>query len=558
MKGPTDALQQRGQRAWRSLLERLSPPKPRPPVNTQGALIVGSEAFRRVCAITETGSYLFVRDRANIAITEELEDLRKRFDLPPVKDRRAATVAEISHMNGLAAHSDGAPPTPGARRILQTIREAAAQKASDFKLIIRSDHAVLRLKLGAAEYTHGEQWQLSEAMEAIAFLYDRRDYGDGASAQQAGQHQPFSIGQERRIDLPQSVAAMRFQKAPHGDGHDFLVGRFIYTTGDRQAGRIEDLGLDDDVLDALAEERVSDNGLVIIGGSTGDGKSTTLVRQLERLYQERDGRVSIMTIEDPIEYPIEGDGIVQMPVEGGSVGEERKQSFTRVLKTFVRSAPDFGMVSEIRTADDCREIMQFVISGHKVFTTIHSFSANAVLFRLISLGVDPKELAEPGVINLILRQTLVPILCQDCARPAMGAERRIIADWTGDPTATPKLRSRAGCPTCLAGRDGETARTAWAGLSRKRATAEFIKLDDTYRGFVEARDARGAKEHWLRPVSEGGLGGITVEQRLQKLVARGEVDFEDITNRSLAAETADDRQSDSEAGASSGSREAAA
>lgn len=525
--------------AW--LKAVLSPPRPTPPLNEQGVYEVGSPAFRRVCAISERGIYRFVRDRHDRTIAEELQDLQKQFALPREQERRSATVAEISHLNGLSSPSDGAPPTAGARRILRMIAEAAAQKASDFKLTIRADHADLRLKLGAEEYTHGAQWDVSEAEEAIAFLFDRRDYGDGASAQQSGKHQAFSIGQERRIDLPPSVAAMRFQKAPHGDGHDFLVGRLIYTTADEDAGHMEDLGLDDDVLQALEEERVSKSGLVIIGGSTGSGKSTTLVRQLERLYQDRGGRISIMTIEDPIEYPIAGDGIIQMAVEGGSEGAARRAAFTRVLMTFVRSNPDVGMVSEIRSADDCREIMQFVVSGHKVLTTIHSNSANGVLFRLIRLGVDPKEVAEPGVISLVLRQELVPILCPHCAKPADGTAREIIADWCGLPEATPMLRNRDGCPDCLAGRDDETSRVAWAGLSRKRATAEFIKVDNTYRGFVEARDALGAEAYWLRPKAEGGLGGITVEQRLRRLVAAGQVDFEDVTHRSLDQEIAKTR-----------------
>ena len=132
-----------------------------------------------------------------------------------------------------------------------------------------------------------------------------------------------------------------------------------------------------------------------------------------------------------------------------------------------------------------------------------------------------------------MRQKLVPILCPSCARPAGEADRRAIEGWARIPDARPKVRNRRGCPECLAGRDGVTARKAWAGLSRKRATAEFIGLDDTYRRFVEDRDAHGAMGHWLKPASEGGLGGVTVQARLQRLVADGLADFEDVTRRRL-------------------------
>ena len=505
--------------------------KPSPPVAGNGMLIVGDAAFRRICAISQTGVYYFVPDRNDAELSAEVQRLQAAWDIPPCVERRAATLSGIAALNGAwADHAADGPPTPGALRMAEVIAEATRLRASDLKLIIRGTDAVLRMKLGSEEFTHGPAWQVREAEEALSWLFDERDKGDGASAEQSGQHQSFSVGHRQRIALPEGLVALRGQKAPHGDGHDFVVLRLI-TAGDATAaGRIEDLGLDEDVLEALARERHSDTGLVIIGGSTGDGKSTTLVRQLERLYQERKGRVSIMTVEDPIEYPIIGDGIVQMPVPGAAEGAARGAAFTRALRTFVRSNPDFGMVSEIRTGDDCRDIMQFVVSGHKVFTTVHSASAADVLFRLISLGVDSRELAQPGVVSLVMRQKLVPILCPDCARTATQAERAVISAWTGDDDGAPRIRNRDGCPTCLKGRDGATARKAWGGLARKRATAEVIVVDDAYRKCVEARDSFGARAHWLAPRAEGGLGGIEVTTRLKRLVAAGEADYEDITS----------------------------
>lgn len=511
-----------------------------PPISAGGYLMVGSEAFRQVCAIRSDGTYYFVPDRNDVTIAEELDLLGRQFLLPPVTDKRRASLADIARMQGRSGSvATGVPLTPGARRMQRVLAEAARLKAGDVKLIERSAHADLRIKIGHKEFKHGDEWPLSEAQEAIAWLYDGRDYGDGAAAQQAGKHQSFSVSKrEGRIALPEGVEGLRGQKGPQGgSGDDYLVLRLIYASDRENAGNLEMLGFEEDVLAALEAERASENGLVIIGGSTGDGKSTTLQYQMIRTYQERDGEISIMTIEDPIEYPIDGSGIIQMTVESAAEGADRGAAFTRVLRAFLRCNPNIGMVHEIRTADDAREILQFVISGHKVFTTIHSFSANAVLFRLISLGVDPKELAEPGVVNLVMRQRLVSTLCQDCALEPTPEQHRIIADWCQDETARPKLRNLAGCETCLKGRSGETTRAAWGGLAGKRATAEFIQLDDTYRRFVEARDPLGAREYWLKPRSEGGLGGITVEDRMRRLVARGEIDFEDASNITLPGRT---------------------
>ncbi len=511
-----------------------------PPTNGQGVLLVGSESFREACALTEDGVHHIVPEYNTPDLWLEMAELDSRWQLPDFRSYAPATLAEIAAMyrsDGLGQTVDSGM-TGGARRIMRVISEAAALRASDIKIYVRSSHADLRLKLGHAEHSHGSQWQVWEAVEAIAWLYDRRDFGDGASAQQLGRHQGFTIGAERRVPLPRSVAALRGQRGFHGDGRDFMVLRLIYREESGAAGRIEDLGFSEDVLKQLAVERTSDSGLAIIGGSTGDGKSTTLVRQLERLYEERDGQVSIVTIEDPVEYPASGEGILQIPVPASSTPAQRKAAFSETLRCFVRINPDVGMVSEIRTAEDAREILQFVISGHKIFTTVHSFSANAVLFRLISLGVDPKELSEPGVVNLVMRQRLVPVLCHGCARPAEGAERDLIAKWTGRAFGRPMVRSREGCSDCLDGRTSDSARAAWGGLSRKQAVAEYIRLDDRYRSFVEARDPRGAYAYWLTSASDGGMGGRTVDDRLHEMVARGEIDFEAVTHTQLPSQIA--------------------
>jgi len=303
-----------------------------------------------------------------------------------------------------------------------------------------------------------------------------------------------------------------------------------------------------DILDALAEERRSEAGLVILGGSTGDGKSTTLVRHLERLYEERDGQISIYTIEDPIEYPAIGDGVVQFAVVPGETPEERMANFSKMLMVFVRTNPDVGMVSEIRSANDVNEVLHFVTSGHKVYTTVHANSANGVLPRLVALGVRPEELAGPDVVNAVLRQKLVPALCPHCAEPLTGPAHRKVEDWLGadavfaaqDCGALTLLRRNGdGCDQCLApyakltGALSRTAKAAWAGYARRRATAELIRLDDTYRRLVKDRDQIGAMEYWKMPVSNGGMGGIPIETRLRRLVATGVTDYEHVTNAVL-------------------------
>ena len=521
-----------------------------PKLGKGGAYDIGSPEFRKACALLEDGRVCFVKAYHTAEIAVELAQLRARYDLPEETDRHPVTLAQMGALYGEEqAERVTAQPSSGQRRMQRVLSEAAALGASDIKLIEKGTHGLLRIKVGAGEFTHGAEWRLDEAVEGIKWIYDYRDGGSGQPTLVKGVPAQFSIGQARSLPgMPKGIAAFRGQIAWHANQQHFLNLRLLPEANAQSYGDLAGLGLEPDILEALAAERRSDTGLVILGGSTGDGKSTTLVRHLERLHEERDGRISIYTIEDPIEYPAIGDGVVQFAVVPGETPEERKANFSKMLMVFVRTNPDVGMVSEIRTANDVNEVLHFVTSGHKVYSTVHANSAIGVLPRLIALGVRPEELAGPDVVNSVLRQKLVPQLCPHCAEPLTGPAHRQVEDWLGeDPLfaaqwsgpLTLLRRNPAGCDQCLApyahltGAPAETAKVAWAGYARRRATAELIRLDNDYRKLVVARDQIGALDYWQTPLERGGLGGIPIETRLRRLVAQGVTDYEYVTNEVL-------------------------
>ena len=519
-----------------------------PRIGRGGAYDIGSDDFRRVCALLPDGTVRIVPAYHTGPVAAELADLPARYVLPAVTTVGAATLEEIAELHGLAAHEVVSHrPSAGQLRILRALADANRLGASDLKLTEHATHGVLRLKCGAGEHTHGPQWKPREVEEAVGYITGHRDGGDGKASMVVGVPAGFSIGQGGMPEgMPGGLGALRGQLAWHGDAQRFLNLRLLPRPDPGSFGDLAGLGLEEDVLAALAEERRSEAGLVIIGGSTGDGKSTTLVRNLGRLYEERDGGISICTVEDPIEYAIGRPGIAQFAVNPGKTPEERDANWAQMLMVFVRINPDVGMVSEIRTAAEVHQILHFVTSGHKVYTSVHADSANGVLFRLVALGVLPTELAGPGVVNLVLRQKLVPVLCGHCAEPVTGPALTRVEEWLGeDPLGevpervAPLRRNRKGCERCLApyarlsGAPQETARRAWAGYLGRRATAELIRVDDGYRHLLVRQDAMGAREHWLNPKAEGGMGGIPLATRLRRLVAAGVTDFEHVTNEPL-------------------------
>ena len=523
----------------------------KPKVGKGGAFEIGSESFRKSCAILEDGTVLIAREYNDGELAGEEAELRTRYDLPPVKERAVASLDEVAAAYGeVVTAVVSSTPTRGQLRLRRLLGEAEAMGASDIKLVEHARHGDVRIKAGAGEHTHGAQWQADELEQAVNWIYNHRDGGDGQPSKVKGVPAPFSIGHAGRLSgMPQGIGALRGQLAWHGDVKHFLNLRLLPKVDAAKQSDLAGLGLDEDILDALAEERRSESGLVIIAGSTGDGKSTTLTRHLARLYEERDGTISIYTLEDPIEYPLGGDGIVQFAVKPGRTPEERSANWAEALMVFVRTNPDVGMISEIRSAADVNEILHFVSSGHKVYTTVHSDSANGVLFRLISLGVLPSELSGPGTVNLVMRQKLVPEICRHCAEEVTGPalvrvrqwleEDRLFASAAQPEGIRPLKRNPEGCPRCMAayahlsGAPRETAKAAWAGYAGRRATAEFIRVDDDYRRLLGKRDALGAREHWLAPENEGGMGGIPLGTRLRRLVATGAADFEQVTNEVL-------------------------
>ncbi len=165
---------------------------------------------------------------------------------------------------------------------------------------------------------------------------------------------------------------------------------------------LEQLGIEKRTLDILIEQINKPNGMLLITGPTGSGKTTTLYAFIKKIYSPD---VKILTIEDPIEYHL--DGIVQTQVE-----EEKGYTFLAGLRAAMRQDPDVIMVGEIRDAETAGTAIQASLTGHLVFTTLHTNSAAGAFPRLIDLKVNPKTI--PSALNVSMAQRLLRKLCQYC------------------------------------------------------------------------------------------------------------------------------------------------
>lgn len=172
----------------------------------------------------------------------------------------------------------------------------------------------------------------------------------------------------------------------------------------KDAGKIslEQLGFSKEQMEIYQKSIKRPNGIVLISGPTGSGKTTTLYATLQLLNNEES---NILTIEDPIEYTLEGINQVQLREDIGL-------DFSSALRTFLRQDPDIIMLGEIRDKETAQMAIRAALTGHLVFSTIHTNSAWGTISRLVDMGVPPYLLA--GTINLSMAQRLVRLLCPEC------------------------------------------------------------------------------------------------------------------------------------------------
>ncbi len=504
------------------------------PSLANGILLVGSERFRRICAVHVSGTVSVARGyEYDDNLIVERRKLIKSGVLPPTTHTTSVDIEQIAALYTPSA-SDAAGPgllieqaTSAEEKLLKLIADAARARASDVKMVQYDHKTIVRAKIAGRWQSAGEPWTAQEGETAMSYAFDAGGDGSGNINKQKMTFQSFSISPKPGFPLPETVIKLRGQRG-YQDNEinvgEHMVFRLFYSEDDDVAGDLDDLGLDEEVHTALAQERATDQGCVIMGGSTGDGKSTTLIRVLDRLTQERNHQIDIVTVEDPVEYRSKSEAITQIPVKSSGEGEAREAAYLRTLMHAMRINPDVCLISEIRDGYGAKQVLQFIASGHKGYTTIHVESANAIMFRLISLGVPPAELAAAN-ITLLLKQTLVPILCQDCCLP-LPDEGRARAEQFYDITEHHRLniRNLEGCSTCVGKYNTEQGQKAWAGYARMSAVAEAITPDETYRKFVENYDSIGALAYWLKPKSEGGMGGTPLRSKIAQLVKSGQVD----------------------------------
>jgi len=221
-----------------------------------------------------------------------------------------------------------------------------------------------------------------------------------------------SIAQDGRfsIFLDQDEISLRVSIMPGAYGES-IVMRILNPKSIRV--KLEDMGIEPKLYDIFMQEIKKPNGMILLTGPTGSGKTTTLYSFLQKIYSEE---IKIITIEDPIEYHLPGISQTQ-------TNDEKGYTFLEGLRSALRQDPDVIMVGEIRDSETAKIAVESALTGHLVFSTLHTNNAAGVIPRLIDLDVNPKILV--SALSLSIAQRLVRKICLNCKKEITATEEQI-------------------------------------------------------------------------------------------------------------------------------------
>jgi len=387
---------------------------------------------------------------------------------------------------------DVASRAPVVKLVSLVLFEAVQARASDVHLQPYEDVLVVRFRIdgvlhNAYRLPRNLQDEIVSRVKVMARMNiaEKRLPQDGRATVQVG---------DRAIDL-------RIATLPGSFGERVVVR--LLDTGTRLYD-LRELGMGAGELARFRRLIQIDHGLILVTGPTGSGKTTTLYAALQDINSDEK---NILTLEDPIEYQLPGISQTQ-------VSEKKGMTFASGLRSVLRQDPDIIMIGEIRDRETAVMAIQSALTGHLVFSTLHTNDAASAVARLLDLGIEPYLLAS-SLIGVVA-QRLLRRLCPACARAAAAGDfdRLVVESWAD----VSNVKAAVGCAACR--------QTGYRG---RLGIFELLLVDETIRRHIQARATAAeigvaAAANGMRTLREDGaakvLAGVTSVDEVQRVTMR--------------------------------------
>lgn len=364
---------------------------------------------------------------------------------------------------------------------------AARARATDLHIEPRDEFAILRMRVDGQMVTATKfERPLFDRLLGITKVLCEVDITGRATVQDG--HFSANIG-EHRVDY-------RVSLTPVVQGQKLVIR--VLDAANAPA-RLHELGLLTWMYEKIRRVATRDSGMLLVAGPTGSGKTTTLHSCLREIDVESRNAV---TIEDPVEYQLEG--ATQIPVD-----RERGHGFAEILRSVLRQDPDVILVGEVRDLETATVATQAAMTGHLVYSTVHARDSIGAIFRLLDLGLESYLVA--NALNLVMAQRLVRLLCPTCRRrmPLTSAQTMALGRLAD---GISRINAPQGCASCL-----ET------GYLGRRAIFELLEVTDSIRDIVLQTPTISSIRQSLRGGHFTTLRGFGLQ-----LVAGGDTSYEEI------------------------------
>ena len=413
--------------------------------------------------------------------------LEKPFDETDISlvDNRGVTVHQATSA-GLDAGTDE-DDGEGIRAFRLMLLACFRARSTDLHIEPRIDNAAIRIRVDGYMLSAVEiSMAIFQRVIGVVKILCQID----TSRKNVVQDGHFSVSVKgRRVDYRVSfVPSMHGQK---------VVVRVLDSSN--APSRLHELGLVPWMYERLRTIAIKDAGLLLACGPTGCGKTTTLYSCLRELDVEQRNTI---TIEDPVEYYLEG--CTQIPID-----HKQDNTFANILRSVLRQDPDVIFVGEIRDTETATVGMQAAMTGHLVYTTVHSKDSIGAVFRLLDLGVEAYLVANS--LDVILAQRLVRQLCDTCKKPVKPTPAQNMK-MGRLMEGVPRIYVPTACKRCL--------KTGFIG---RRAIFELLDFNDAMRDVVLKKPTIQG----IREIAEQGLFN-SLQQSGYQLVAQGATSIEEV------------------------------
>jgi general secretion pathway protein E len=486
-----------------------------------------SEATRRFCAVVRSSSGLLaiVADPFDLGLRSWLETrtaevlewaVAAHHELANFIARRAeglrAIDAVLSHAEAEGVASTGPDnlsyvsisedASPIVRLVHSTVYDALRAGASDIHLESTANGLNVRYRIDGVLVNIATVSGMAVAEQVISRIKVMSELD--IAERRVPQDGRFSIALDRRpIDFRVSVIPSIF-------GEDAVLRALDkQALTERLHGlRLDVLGFDMRVVTQLRRLSLLPYGMLLVTGPTGSGKTTTLYAAIS---ETQTGSDKIVTIEDPVEYQLQG--VLQIPVN-----EKKGLTFARGLRSILRHDPDKIMVGEIRDSETAQIAIQSALTGHLVFTTVHANNVFDVVSRFTHMGVDTYSFV--SALSGVLAQRLIRVVCDQCAERHVPSRQLLEeSQLSVAASAAYNFTIGRGCQHCRG-----------SGYRGRKAIGELLVLNDELREAIINR----APVRQLKELSQKG-GVRLIRSVALDLVRRGETTLEEVNRVTVMA-----------------------